>query len=387
MSKPVKVRVRDVAIFLKGKKPIITFEEPIDGALPYILIEGFDRNYGIFTNDRGCVLCEPEDTLIVADGANTGLSSIGHRGYIGSTLGALRPDKAKIIPRYLSFFIQVNFDILNTRTRGAAVPHLEKEVLFDLELVLPAITEQDRIVRILDEAEELHHLRTRADERMNQFVPALFHDMFGDPISNEKKWPTKRLRELLARIDSGQSPVCLDRQAVDNEWGVLKLSAITSGVYLDHENKALPDNFSPNPDLEIKEKDVLFSRKNTRDLIAACVLVWHTRPRLMLSDLTFRLRISSEGLVLPEYLWANMASEGKRKHIQMLASGAAANMPNISKEKLEHVEILVPPISLQREFAMRVADAQVLELNQAACRQRLDDLFQSLLYRAFQGEL
>ncbi|MCI0562265.1 MAG: restriction endonuclease subunit S [Nitrososphaera sp.] len=349
----------------------------------------------IFFQQMGRGLIQQDDVLLVKDGATTGKTAfIGadfpyQRAAINEHVFILRANRKLVLPRYLFFFLFGPWGQAQILAcfRGAAIGGIGQDFARSVDVPVPPLAEQERIVRILDEAETLHRQHAQAEERMSQFVPALFYETFGNPMNNENEWPTKPLGELLDRIDSGQSPVCLDRQALEDEWAVLKLSAITSGVYLEHENKALPDNFSPDPNLEIKEKDVLFSRKNTRDLVAACVLVWHTRPRLMLSDLTFRFRISSEGLVLPEYLWATLASKVKRKQIQMLASGAAANMPNISKEKLQHVEILVPPISLQRAFAGRIADAQVLESSQAASRQRLDDLFQSLLHRAFQGGL
>ncbi len=64
--------------------------------------------------------------------------------------------------------------------------------------------------------------------------------MFGDPVQNEMGWPRQRLREIVEEIDSGWSPVCLDRPAMDGEWGVLKLSAVTSCEYKEEEQKALP---------------------------------------------------------------------------------------------------------------------------------------------------
>ena len=75
----------------------------------------------------------------------------------------MRPKQSKVNPRYLYFFTQSNFITLNTRTRGAAIPHLEKELLLNLEFTLPPLVEQERIVRLLDEADALRRLRTEAD--------------------------------------------------------------------------------------------------------------------------------------------------------------------------------------------------------------------------------
>ena len=142
MTATPTARVRDVAVFIKGKKASVTLDSPSDGALPYVLIEGFGGAYKTFTNDPGCVRCYRDDTIVVADGANTGLTSATHEGYLASTLGALRPDRSKINHRYLFYFVHGNFKTLNTKTRGAAVPHLDKELLLDLEFALPPLPEQ-----------------------------------------------------------------------------------------------------------------------------------------------------------------------------------------------------------------------------------------------------
>ena len=81
----IKVKVRDIATFLKGKKPAVTYDSQVPGAQPYILIESFNGAYRLFTDDNSCVACYPGDTLIVADGVNCGLATSGHKGFLGST--------------------------------------------------------------------------------------------------------------------------------------------------------------------------------------------------------------------------------------------------------------------------------------------------------------
>src|SRR5436190_2171793 len=118
------VILKDVCEFRKGRKPSKYYTEPVIGILPYILSENFDGTRTSFTDDTSCVQCGEEDTLIVCDGARTGLSSIGNAGYIGSTIAALTPDKMQILPRFLFYLIHSNFNLINTTTRGAAVPHI-----------------------------------------------------------------------------------------------------------------------------------------------------------------------------------------------------------------------------------------------------------------------
>ena len=242
-------------------------------------------------------------------------------------------------------------------------------------------------MKLLDEADELRKLRTEADRRTSEFIPALFHDMFGDPITKSPRWVRKTFSDLLDGIDSGWSPSCHDRPAQPGEWGVLKLGAVTTNSYLDTETKGLPESFAPRSELEVRVGDVLFTRKNTQELVAACAFVFETGPKLLLSDLIFRFRLKSGAELNPVFLWGLLTVPSKRKQVQSLAGGSAGSMPNISKGRLLTLPIECPPLTSQMEFARRVTGIRELEAAQAASGRRLEELFQSLLDRAFKGEL
>jgi type I restriction enzyme S subunit len=192
---------------------------------------------------------------------------------------------------------------------------------------------------------------------------------------------------LLANIDSGWSPNCLDRPVTGKEWGVLKLGAVTWCEYNAAENKALPPNVEPDAAIEVKRGDLLFTRKNTHELVAACALVRETPPRLLMSDLIFRLRMRPSAKVDTCFLHQLLIHPSKRREIQKLASGSAGSMPNISKARLQTATIELPPLSLQREFAHRVRAVEKLKAVQRASLAELDALFASLQHRAFRGEL
>jgi type I restriction enzyme S subunit len=274
-------------------------------------------------------------------------------------------------------------ELISRAHGGVGLQHVTKPMLEDLLLWIPSRADQERIVQLLHEARALRTIRVQADERADEIIPALFHRLFSDSESHD----IFSLEQLLEPIDSGWSPVCRDQPAANGEWGVLKLSAVTTGRYLESENKALPTELDSRSSIEVKAGDVLFSRKNTKELVAATAYVWQTRPHLMLSDLIFRLRPRQPAQLDPIYLAYALKETSKRQEIQRLASGSAGSMPNISKQRLLSVKLNVPSPTLQRQFAARAAEMCGLEAMQATSRQRLDDLFQSLLHRAFEGNL
>jgi type I restriction enzyme S subunit len=288
---------------------------------------------------------------------------------------------------YLVEFLKTQDGYFKRHARGATIKGITRQVVNDLEIPLPTLAEQRQIAAVLDQADALRAKRRATIAQLDELTQSIFLDMFGDPATNPKGWPRVKFGELLANIDSGWSPNCLDRPVSGDEWGVLKLGAVTKCEYRSAENKALPPDVEADPSLEVKPGDLLFSRKNTYDLVAACALVRETPPRLLMSDLIFRFRLKPNAEVDSTFLHQLLIYPTKRREIQKLAGGSAGSMPNISKARLQTALIEIPPFSLQRDFAKRIASIGKLKAAHQTSLAELDALFASLQHRAFRGEL
>lgn len=290
---------------------------------------------------------------------------------------------------YVSHFFQTPdyWSQIRKSARGVAQPGVNATTLRALQIPLPPLAEQKRIAAILDATNALRTKRREALAQLGTLLQSTFLDMFGDPVTNPMRWKVENLRDWLDSIDSGWSPKCQERKSESGEWGILKLGAVTWCEFNQEEQKALPPNLEPRPELEIKKGDLLFSRKNTYDLVAAAAYVFEVRRRLMLSDLIFRLRLTPRISVDPKFLWQLLIEPHQRQTIQRLAGGAAGSMPNISKAKLGSVELIRPPLHLQRRFATIVESVERQKARMRAHLAELDALFASLQSRAFNGEL
>ncbi|MCT9932027.1 hypothetical protein N5079_17640 [Planotetraspora sp. A-T 1434] len=264
---------------------------------------------------------------------------------------------------------------------------LPNDLFLALPVPLPAISEQRRIAQVLDSVDVLRAKRRETINYLDDVTRSIFVAMFGDPAQNPEGWPRAPLGTLLSRIDSGHSPQCMDRPARGGEWGVLKLSSITSCEFNPLENKALPETASPRQENEVRPGDLLFSRKNTKALVAACALVRQTPRRLLMPDLIFRLEPDPTAQIDLTFLHQLLIFPSRRRQIQELATGSSASMSNISKAKLASVEIEIPPLSRQQAFAERVAVVDRIRSSQRSHLSELDALFTSMQHRAFRGEL
>ncbi|MEW5352993.1 restriction endonuclease subunit S [Streptomyces sp. 16-176A] len=293
---------------------------------------------------------------------------------------------ARYLLRFLrQDWIRVEGELRMTGSGGQR--RVPEAYLRELMIPLPPITKQKQIAAVLDQVDTLRAKRREAIALLDNLTQSIFLDMFGDPVSNDRGWERVRMGDLLASIESGKSPQCLDRQAADGEWGVLKLGAVTQRVYLQDENKALPSGVVPDARHEVRAGDLLFTRKNTPNLVAASAYVRSTRSRLLMPDLIFRLVVADNAPVDKVYLHALLTQAGKRRKLQKLASGSAASMVNISKSKLLEFVCEVPPLALQRKFAQLI---EAVEAQRDVHRNHLatlDELFTSLQHRAFSGTL
>lgn len=289
--------------------------------------------------------------------------------------------------RYLRYLITHDAfqNHLKSRNTETTVPHISILDIRGFECSIPTISEQRRIAAILDEADALRRKRREALVLLDDLLRSAFLDMFGDPVTNPRGWPMARLSALLLSIDSGWSPNCEARPAERAEWGVLKLGAVTSGRFIE-DHKALPEGVEPQTDLEIRAGDLLFTRKNTTDLVAAVAYVHRVRPRLMFPDLVFRLRPDSSQ-VLPSYLAACLMHAGKRSEVQALAAGSSGSMPGVSKAKLMTVSIPTPPLGVQAQFHRWVECHEQQRAQCVAAIGATEALFAALLQGAFTGKL
>ncbi|PWM21629.1 MAG: restriction endonuclease subunit S, partial [Collinsella tanakaei] len=202
-------------------------------------------------------------------------------------------------------------------------------------------------------------------DKLDLLVKSRFVEMFGDPVLNPMRWSLVELSYCLSKIDNGKSLVC-DAKSRQGNWpAILKLSAVTYGDYQPEENKAMlhADEFVDNA--EVRSGDLLFTRKNTPELVGMCAYVYETPVKLMMPDLIFRLNTNEKCNSI--FLWKLINHDLFRENIKAISSGSAKSMSNISKERLRELKIILPPIELQQQFAhfVKKTDQSKLTINKS----------------------
>jgi type I restriction enzyme S subunit len=325
------------------------------------------------------------DILIARSGATAGKSYLhrtnGEDGVFAGYLIRFKIDQKKALPAFIFRFLQTKdyWRQLGSHKRAVAQPNVNAKQLASIRFPLPPIPEQERIVAILEAAEELRRSREQADRRTGDLIPALFHEMFGDPAKNPKGWDTLMFEEVCeSRLGK-----MLDakRQTHDNQRPYLR------NVNVKWDRLDLSDL----QEMDFNEADREVFRLRRGDILVCeggevgRSAIWNDEMQECYFQKALHRVRPIEGLAVPEYIlhlmWSLSLGGGFRESV---SSATIAHLPGI---KLKKIRIPIPPLFLQRDFASRVVGIRTMEANQYASRRRLDDLFQSLLYRAFRGDL
>lgn len=276
-------------------------------------------------------------------------------------------------------------------TGGAMKGEIGEEALLSIRLPLPPLAKQRAIVERWCSAQAQIVAASVRVERINQKLSANFLRELGLQDSKAaftakafalrwgelERWsigfirqssqglipesgrhPVIRLGDVIADLANGWSPKCFERPAQDNEWGVLKLGAVSFGEFNEKENKALPSGLLPVPELEIKPGDVLISRANVPRYVGACAVVRTTRPRLLLCDKIFRAVFKPDSRIDGGYLAEVMKIPHVRRQIETAVTGSSPTMQNITKSALLNLRFPLPPLEVQWKLVERVTAAR-----------------------------
>ncbi len=282
---------------------------------------------------------------------------------------------------YLRFAMMKVLKEIERRTAFVTVKHLSAKELNKLQLVVPDLSTQNKVAEILSRLEKIIGLRRQELKRLDDLIKARFVELFGDPIKNPKGWDVVKLSECLERIDNGKSFTC-DSNAREGAFpAILKLSAATYGDYRPYENKALLDEKQFVESVEVHRGDLLFTRKNTPDLVGMAAYVFETPEKLMMPDLIFRL-VTNERMT-PIFLWQLINNREFRPVIQGISGGSAKSMSNISKERLKNIEIICPTISEQKKLEGVLDQVNKSKVKVQKALDETQKLFDSLMQQYF----
>jgi type I restriction enzyme, S subunit len=292
-------------------------------------------------------------------------------------------DKEIVDKSFFKHLIAHSLRKMEEQVHGATMKHITKKKFDSIQIPLPPLPVQQKIAAILDAA-DLHRRKTKTlIEKYDQLTQSIFLEMFGDPVKNEKGWKVSELSELMEITSS--------RRIFQNEYTddgvpfyrtkeIVELSQgkkVSSELFISHEryNSIVSNNEIPSPG------DILLSAVGT---IGVMWIVNTQSPFYFKDGNLIWLKSSKAHELVPDYLKITLSYLIKHE-IGKLAQGGAYNALTIIK--LKKFPVNIAPFSLQIEFSERLKSISAQKAQIQISAEKSDELFNTLLQRAFKGEL
>lgn len=377
-------KLSKIARSTKGKKPKSVSKEKKDGfEIPYVDIKAFEK--GIvdnYTDGENCTFCKPDDVLIVWDGARCGFVGRGVEGAIGSTLAKISSDK--YTNDFLFYFLQSKYKVLNSNPRGVGIPHIEPNLLWNFEIPdVDKNTQQAIVARIealfaeLDKA--VQHLRI-AQQQLKTYRQAVLNHWL---TNGSEKWQHTTIGNIVEKVEYGSSA----KSEKEGKVPVLRMGNIQKGRF-DWSDLVYSNDDEEISKYLLKKDDVLFNRTNSPELVGKTAIYKGERPAIFAGYL-IRLHYKKD-LINADFLNYYLNSDIARNYGNTVKSDGV-NQSNINGQKLKTYPLYLPPLAEQqrivKEIESRLSQATATETYIENALQQAEALRQSILKKAFSGEL
>ena len=252
----------------------------------------------------------------------------------------------KLNRRYLLHYLKsdITLTYIKAYASGSVRDNLKFSILKDFPINLPSAEEQEQIVATLDGIEHLIALRKEELASLDELVKSRFIELFGDPIANQFGWDTTNIGAIVTEVRYGTS-----RPAVENgKYPYLRMNNLTFDGHLDLKDLKRID--IPEEEIEkciVRKGDVLFNRTNSVELVGK-TCVFDLDEEMVIAGYIIRVRLGQK--MIPTVFSAFMNSQPIKELLRGMAKGAV-NQANINAQELQSIQIYLPPIDLQEQFA------------------------------------
>lgn len=288
---------------------------------------------------------------------------------------------SKVLPRYLLWCLRSEpFRgklVTNVTGIGGSLTRVQPKQVAEYAIPLPPFDKQRKIAATLDAAAELLKLRKEQLAELDKLVKSQFIEMFGDPVMNPKGWPLVPLLETgtckngmnFGSHETGVEIHCLgvgdfkDLSVIDavQNLPTISLSEMPSSEYL------------------LRDEDIVFVRSNGNSaLVGRCLAIYPGNTQTTFSGFCIRYRKNTDSL-LTEYLLQTFKTPSVRQ--QMFGRGA--NIQNLNQQILSQLNIPMPPLELQNQFAAFVQQVDKSKFVIQQCVDETQGLFDSLMNEYF----
>ena len=253
-----------------------------------------------------------------------------------------------IYNEYLYFFLKSKTDYLNSLGRGATFKEISKSIVENIEIPLPEVNQQKEIAEKFKKLEQLISLRKQQLAKLDELVKARFVEMFGDVLLNSMQWPEKTL-ENMADIVSGITKGRKTAEADLQEVPYMAVSNVKDG-YIDWTTvKTILATRQEIEQYRLMPDDILMTEGGDPDKVGRGAIIKVPLKNSIHQNHIFRVRLDEQE-ILPSF-FAEYLRHQKAKRYFLGCAKQTTGIASINMRQLRALPTLVPPLSLQKQFA------------------------------------
>ncbi|PSW92299.1 restriction endonuclease subunit S [Photobacterium iliopiscarium] len=280
-----------------------------------------------------------------------------------------------VIEKYLYYFMLT----LNVPNTGY---NRHFKYIKSIKIPIPLLEEQKKIAEILDAADSLRQKDKQLVEHYDRLSQSLFLDMFGNVFNNVKKFEECLFSEIVEKVQIGPFGSQLHKHDyIENGIPLINPIHIVDSKIVPNSLFTLQDEkYDSLPNYHLKIGDLIMGRRGE---MGRCALVTEKENGFFCGTGSLYLRLNKN--VNPTFLLKVITSDGGKEYLERNAQGVT--MMNLNKKIILNIKIGLPPIELQNKFETSISEIRKQKSLAQQALQKSDDLFNSLLQRAFKGLL
>lgn len=326
---------------------------------------GFDERHVLYSKLRPYL-----NKVVLPDG----------RGLATTELVPMLPDPLRLDRKYLAYYLRSRsfVDWVSSQVAGAKMPRVSMQLFWQHEILLPPLPEQKRIAAILDKANAIRRKRQQAIQLADDFLRAVFLDMFGDPVTNPKGWEVRPLSELVSKLGDGLHGT--PEYDESGDYYFINGNNLDSGsIVINERVKRVGDKEFKKHKKELTKNTMLVSINGTIGKVA-----FYQGEKVVLGKSVCYFNVIPER-ISSMYLYHLIGSHYFLRYTSGIETGST--IKNVSLKSMRELPVPVPSADLQGRFEVLVKRIESKKAKLFAGHNSAGALFDSLSQNAFSGQL
>lgn len=369
-----------IAEFIMGQAPNSELCNKSGVGVPFVKAGQFNKLYPLINEwtTKPLKMAKDQDILICVVGATSGKINLGVEAAIGRSVAAIRCNPEKINYKFLYYYLNTWVGKIREKSQGSAIGVITKDMLYEIKVPFLSLDIQLKIVNILDNTYELIDKRKIQIQQLDELVKSRFIEMFGDPVKNPKGWEKTNIGAKF-EIKTGATPSRKENTYWENgtiPW--IKTTELKEIVINNTEEYITEEGYN-NSSVNLLPKDTIliamYGQGKTRGMTGKLGIEATTNQACA--------SILPNGEENMDFVWYQL----KLSYEDLRNLGRGGSQPNLNTNLIKSYELIFPPIELQDKFVGFVYQVDKLKFEMEKSLKELEDNFNSLIQKAFKGEL